>query len=104
MTREVAYHPAAAAEVLSAVRWYEGERAGLGDRFLTAVDAAVTRASRSPSSGRPVVVADDGMIVNRKMPVRGFPWAIGYEVVGDDVLVLAVFHQHRRPDYWTERT
>ena len=41
---------------------------------------------------------------NRKLPVGGFPWAIGYEVTEEQLLVLAVFHQHREPEYWIDRT
>ncbi len=51
----------------------------------------------------PVAVSDDGMVLNRKVPVGGFPWAVGYEVVDETLLVLAVFHQRRRPGYWTIR-
>ena len=55
------------------------------------------------AAGRPVVIAPDGTVVNRKMPVGGFPWAIGYEVTDEKLFVLAVFHQHRKPEYWTDR-
>jgi len=33
--------PAAAADVEEAYRWYERRRVGLGEEFLTAVDAAL---------------------------------------------------------------
>jgi plasmid stabilization system protein ParE len=104
LSLDVEYHPAAAAEVVVAQAWYENESTGLGDRFLAAFEAAVRRAMRWPKSGRPVEIAPDGTIVNRKTPVGGFPWAVGYEVSDDKLIVLAVFHQHRRPDYWTDRT
>jgi plasmid stabilization system protein ParE len=101
---ELGYHPAAAAEVVGAAAWYEHESAGLGDRFLDAVEATVLRGRRWPNVGKPVVVSPDGAVVNRKLPVRGFPWAIGYEVTDETLLVLAVFHQHREPAYWIDRT
>lgn len=103
MTLEIGYHPAAASEVVSATAWYEHESAGLGDRFLDAVEAAVLRCSRWPNVGKPVVITPDGAVVNRKLPVGGFPWAIGYEVTEEQLLVLAVFHQHREPKYWIDR-
>lgn len=104
MTLEVGYHPAAAAEVVGAAAWYENESAGLGGRFLAAVEAAVLRGSRWPNVGKPVVITPDGAIVNRKLPVGGFPWAVGYEVTDETLLVLAVFHQHREPGYWIDRS
>jgi hypothetical protein len=48
-------------------------------------------------------VADTGEVVHRKTVIGEFPWAVGYEVKDNSVIVLAVFHQHRRPDYWTTR-
>ncbi len=104
MTLEIGYHPLAAAEVVRVAAWYENEAAGLGDRFLAAVEAAALRGSRWPNVGKPVVTRPDGAVVNRKLPVGGFPWAIGYEVTDEQLLVLAVFHQHRSPAYWLERT
>lgn len=104
MTLEIGYHPAAAAEVVSAAAWYENESAGLGDRFLGAVEASVLRCSRWPNVGKPVVITPEGAVVNRKLPVGGFPWAVGYVVTDEQLLVLAVFHQHREPEYWINRT
>ena len=100
---EVGYHPVAAAEVVRAAAWYENETAGLGDRFLDAVEASALRVSRWPNVGKQVVIAPDGAVVNRKLPVGGFPWAIGYEVTDKKLVVLALFHQHREPEYWTDR-
>jgi hypothetical protein len=100
---DVEYHPLAAAEIVNAEDWYEQQVRGLGDRFLAAVESTLKRVSRWPNAGIPVTVADDGTVVNRKAAVGGFPWAVGYEVANDTVYVLAVFHQSRKPDYWTSR-
>ena len=103
MSFEVRYHPLAATELVDAQAWYEQQNRALSDRFLAAFEATVERISSWPNAGTPVVVDDDGAVANRKTPIGGFPWAVGYEVAGDIVIVLAVFHQHRRPDYWTTR-
>jgi len=100
----VEFHPLAADEAVEAQAWYSQEQAGLGDRFGEAVDAAVDRASRSPNIGTPVVATGAGEVVIRRRQVSGFPWAIGYEVVdGSVLLVLAVFHERRTPNYWIDR-
>lgn len=49
----VQFHPFASLEVSDAARWYDDQRPGLGDRYLTAVSAAVERASRWPNSRPP---------------------------------------------------
>jgi toxin ParE1/3/4 len=103
VTLEVRYHPQAVAELVRAREWYEAQGRGLGDRFLAASEAELNRIGRWPHAGTPVVSDGEGTVVNRKTPIGGFPWAIGYEVSTDAVIVLAVFHQHRDPGYWTGR-
>ena len=44
----VFFRPAAAAELDEAHRWFEGERAGLGDEFLEAARALVARLAENP--------------------------------------------------------
>ncbi len=81
MSLGVGFHPLAAVEIVDAEFWYEQQSEGLGDRSLGAVEATAMRVSRWPNVGAPVMVADDGTIINRKIPVGGFPWVVGYEVV-----------------------
>jgi plasmid stabilization system protein ParE len=33
-----------------------------------------------------------------------FPYTLRYDIVGNTVSVLAVAHQHRRPNYWKKRS
>jgi len=40
----------------------------------------------------------------RTMSLGGFPWTLAYEVVDESIVVLAVFHQWRLPNYWLERS
>lgn len=39
----------------------------------------------------------------RKCLMTRFPYLVIYAVMPDEILVLAVGHQHRRPGYWRER-
>jgi len=100
----VEFHPLAAGEIADAEDWYEQQRSGLGARFLEVVEATVNRASNSPRTGTPVVVDQQGSARVRKMPLGGFPWALAYEITEESIVVLAAFHQRRRPDYWLERS
>jgi len=61
------FHPLAADEIADAEDWYERRRSGLGARFLEVVEATVNRASRSPRTGTPVVVHQQGSVRVRKM-------------------------------------
>jgi hypothetical protein len=39
----------------------------------------------------------------RRCGLRQFPYTLRYAVRGDLIVVLAVSHQHRAPDYWIDR-
>jgi hypothetical protein len=43
---------------------------------------------------------EDGI---RYYVVRRFPYTIWYDLVGRTATVLAIAHQHRRPNYWMQR-
>jgi hypothetical protein len=66
------FHPEALAEYEAAVMFYEGERTGLGDRFVAGVDAAVESVRELPSRW-PILEAS----VRRRL-TRVFPYAVLY--------------------------
>ena len=39
----------------------------------------------------------------RQKVLRRFPFSVLYMVEDDRVIVVAIMHQHRRPDYWRAR-
>ena len=95
--KEAVFHPAARAEVEQSVEFYETRLNGLGLRFLAAVEQTAERISASPEAGAPLA---GGF---RKRIVSGFPYSVIYRVWEDYVYLVAVAHQHRRPDYWRQR-
>jgi plasmid stabilization system protein ParE len=99
----VEYHELVDLDLLNAWTWYEDQEDGLGDRFLGAIHATVGRASRLPNAGRPVLRNDNDEIIERKVPTDGFPYAVRYRIQGDRLLVMAVLHQSRHPDFGNNR-
>lgn len=95
--KEAVFHPDARAEVSQSVEFYEARLDGLGLRFLASVEHTAERISASPGAGAPLA---GGF---RKRIVSGFPYTVIYRVWEDYVYLVAVAHQHRRPDYWRER-
>ena len=61
------FRPAAAADVEDAYRWYENQRAGLGEEFLTAVGVVVEFLAEYPESS-PIVYRH-----TRRANLRRFP-------------------------------
>lgn len=84
-------------EFLVEVAYYNGKEPGLGARFATAVEEATTRAVAFPLTGSPASKN------TRRVFVRDFPFAIVYRQEPDGIVVFAVAHHSRRPDYWQPR-
>lgn len=78
-------------------RWYEDQRAGLGDEFLLCVEAAFELACRQPMAS-PIVEADI-----RRVLIRRFPYGVFFIVEPERVMVLSVAHAARDPEVWKER-
>ncbi len=97
MTRQASFHRLASEELGEAFNFYELESAGLGAAFLSLVERAPTQLEQFPESA-PVVRGDI-----RKKPIGRFPYSLLFRIRGDEVRVLAVMHQSRRPFYWRGR-
>ena len=101
MSLRARFGPEAVAELSEAVRWYEQRRDGLGLAFLAAVQDGVDAIARWPQSGSPVPEVEE--LVIRRRRVDRFPYHVAYLVVDDEIHVLAVAHDRRRPGYWIQR-
>jgi plasmid stabilization system protein ParE len=71
--------------------------------FLDAVEATVESVASWPASGTKVEGLAEALDV-RRAPVSRYPYHLAYLVAEDEIHVLAVTHDHRRPTYWTGRT
>jgi plasmid stabilization system protein ParE len=77
--------------------WYAKRSTQAAVRFADAVDAALVMIATEPTRFANVDV------VHRECPTLKFPFRIVYRVVANRVLVLAIAHAKRRPDYWRNR-
>lgn len=84
-------------ELDDAVRYYELEYPGLGYRFKEDARKAALRIAEYPQAWS----IERGDV--RKCLLHKFPYKLMYAVENDHILVIAVAHQHRNPDYWTGR-
>jgi hypothetical protein len=65
--------------------------------------APACRGRQRPNAGAPFLRADDDEIVERKLPANGFPYAVRHRLLEDRLLVMAVLHRHRHPNFGTDR-
>ncbi|MDO8720858.1 MAG: type II toxin-antitoxin system RelE/ParE family toxin [Syntrophales bacterium] len=84
-------------ELDDATQYYEIEYQGLGKRFRDEVRKAAKRISEYPGAWS----VERGEV--RKCILHKFPYKLLYSVESNHVFIIAVAHQHRRPDYWIER-
>jgi plasmid stabilization system protein ParE len=98
MAAEFEVRPEAQDDIEAAALWYEAQREGLGERFVSEVDALIDRIRHHPLQF-PLIEAP----VRRGLLHR-FPYVV-YFVAEDEGggAVLAVLHQHRDPDAWRVR-
>lgn len=101
MTRTVRLATGALTELDEAARWYDSRRRGLGHEFLEAVEEALASLRDWPSIGTPV---ETGGHRFRRVRVGGFPYHLPYRMTDDEVQVLAIAHDRRRPGYWAPRS
>jgi plasmid stabilization system protein ParE len=94
--------PEADAEIDAAARWYQEQVKGLGEQFLDELVDSLHAIEKHPRRYAPYPRAPKDRDVRRCL-LRRFPYLIIYEVRHADVLVLAVAHAKRRPNYWRDR-
>ena len=91
------FHPEALEEFEEAAQFYAGCQPGLELRFIACVEAALRQISREPTKWR--IFEQD----IRRCLVHVFPYAVLFTVESDYLLIIAVMHTSRAPDYWLHR-
>ena len=95
--KRASFHELAEFELNDAAVFFESKTAGLGVRFLSAVEKAVAEIQQHPQSS-PIILKE----IRRKL-VRKFPFSIMFTIKPDQIRILAVANQKRRPFYWRAR-
>src|SRR5580658_2600152 len=77
--------------------WYAAQAPGLERRSIDEMQTARRRIAQRPHAWRPL---GDGV---RRFRLERFPYGLIYVVEGEEIVVLAVAHLHRKPNYWRSR-
>ena len=80
-----------------ATRYYERQVPGLGARFGAEVESVCAALLRNPLLWRE---RSGGY---RRINLPGFPYYVAYFIRGERILVTAVGHASRQPEYWKWR-
>jgi plasmid stabilization system protein ParE len=93
----VVTHPKANQELKEATLYYDHNSPGLGDDFLNEFSATLSRIVASPARW-PVILG-----TARQLKLNRFPYAVIYETLPEEIVVIAVMHLRRQPFYWFNR-
>jgi len=97
MAAELIVAQEAQQDVEEAYGWFEERRTGLGEDFLTCVDACIQNICRTPELY--VKIHEE----YRRALVRRFPYAVFYEYTGGKVIIYSIFHTSQDPKKWRLR-
>ncbi|MGA7687007.1 MAG: type II toxin-antitoxin system RelE/ParE family toxin [Terriglobales bacterium] len=90
-------HPAALAELKSAVVWYDQRSESAGDAFVAQIDHAIDLITADPKRW------PQGERGTRRFVLSRFPYAVVYYEKPTTIQILAFAHGHRSPGYWEGR-
>ena len=96
MALPVVYRRKVGRDLAGAYGWYEEQRPGLGEEFLTAVNATFDAIEHIPEMFRRV----HGEV--RRANVSRFPYAVFYRIDPKSVVVLTILHTARDPKLWPQ--
>lgn len=85
-------------ELVEAKRFYNRQQQGLGESFQREAEAAARLIGARPLAWQ----VETGEV--RRFIFDRFPYKMLYIIRDEQIIVIAVAHQHRQPDYWIDRT
>jgi len=95
--KKVIFLPQAEEEMNDAALFYESHRQSLGREFLKAMKRGTDDIGRNPQA-YPIQLKG----IRRRL-IQRFPYGVLYCEEEDQVVIIAVMHLHRAPDYWRHR-
>jgi hypothetical protein len=92
-------HPRVERELAEASDWYDKEQPGLGRELILEIDRVLTLVAdgRLPTLPHPTVREV------RRVMLKRFPFWLVLLESESEVVVVAVAHMKRRPEYWLGR-
>ena len=91
------FHSEALEEYREAAHWYGNREPNLALRFVGEVEDAIRRVLDEPTRWR--AIEEDV----RRCLTHVFPYAILYTIEPEFILIVAVMHCAREPEYWKAR-
>lgn len=84
-------------EYQEAIDFYNLQSEGLGDKFIAEIDRTISIIKNYPESFTEYTPN------TRKAVVNIFPYNVIFSFQDNTATVIAIAHQHRKPNYWSDR-
>jgi toxin ParE1/3/4 len=91
------FHPEALLEYIRAVSYYAEINPRLAESFIKAIETGIESILTYPEAWQ--IVEED----IRRHLINRFPFGIYYCIESDAIMIYAVMHMSRHPDYWMSR-
>lgn len=88
---------AASRELRDAVIYYNAQSQNLGEEFRDEVWETIQRIKNFPEAWHPLSPSI------RRCQTNRFPYGVIYSNLPNEILVIAIAHLHRSPEYWRLR-
>ncbi|HEX7185940.1 MAG TPA: type II toxin-antitoxin system RelE/ParE family toxin [Thermoanaerobaculia bacterium] len=95
--RSIFFEEDAKAELRQSAKYYDRQKPGLGSEFTVEISTVLDYIGRHPFASPSV---RGGF---RRTRVKRFPFDVIYAVEEERIVVVAVMHHRRHPDYWKDR-
>jgi plasmid stabilization system protein ParE len=89
-------------EIESARQYLTLQASRLGSRFLDDLDETLDAVAERPESFPKLETLPDDSPYRRAL-LSIFRYAVVFEILSDEILVVAVAHTSREPNYWLDR-
>jgi len=98
MSAVLEFLPEAKCEAEEATQYYESCVRGIGARFRTEIESVCAAILRAP------LLWNERRGGYRRVNLPGFPYYLAYVIRRERIVVVAVGHGSRHPDYWKRRS
>jgi toxin ParE1/3/4 len=96
---KVKFHPAARADLREGKAFYRSRSPLAADSFSKEIETSLSRIAEAPLRYPPGEHGTREFV----LPWR-FPYTVVYRILNDVIVVIAIAHQSREPEYWRDRT
>ena len=95
--KPLSFHPEIAIDIKGSYNWYEKQLEGLGKEFLYELENGFEAIQNFPNAWANYQYDFKRYILNK------FPFSIIYKEANEEIFIILVMHNSRKPNYWADR-